>query len=252
MVSIREIGKGFSLLSAGVIHLFIIGVGLLIHVWTIVIAFSIKGLFAAAITLACPVLSEIYWAFILWKKTDSISNSYTISLFIYVGLSILMWIFMIVSDILSEKDEEEIFSKHILNDITKTKEKKISNKIIATYGIVSYVLSVILSATDLEGNLKYPIALLLLSGTLNLIFVIMATIRLWNIERILSLLFLSFYIILATLSVLTEIIVPTYGSFLVILTNIVKVIRLILFVLVIIKLFKTNSKNSDLEPFFYQ
>ena len=37
--------------------------GLVIHVWTIVIAFLLSGLFAAVFTLVFPVLSEIYWFF---------------------------------------------------------------------------------------------------------------------------------------------------------------------------------------------
>lgn len=37
--------------------------GLVIHVWTIVIAFSVSGLFAAVLTLVFPLLSEIYWFF---------------------------------------------------------------------------------------------------------------------------------------------------------------------------------------------
>ncbi len=248
MVSVREIGKGFGCLSAGIIHLFLGAVGLIIHAWTVIIAYSVKGFLAAVITLACPVISEIYWGFHIWNRSGIFFNSYTIALFIYVGLGILMWISMFVYSKLSEDNEVEHFSKYALHQgNTNSNMKKISNKIIAIFGIVTYILSVIASATDLGGNLKFPIALVLISGTLSLIFVIMATIRLWNVERILSILFLSFNIILITLSVFQEVIMPTYGSPLVILTNIVKVIRIILFIWVLIKLFKTNSRNIVVE-----
>jgi len=249
MVSMRKIFKGFSFLSAGVIHLFVVGVGLLIHVWAIVIAFSIKGLFAAAITLACPVLSEIFWAFHLWKTYGIFFNPYNIALLIYVGLGILTWILVLIYGKFSENDEEEYSTNYSFNqDSTKWKIKNISNKIIAIYGIVTYILSVIFYSTDLEGNLKFPIIIVLITGILSLIFVIVATKRLWNIERILSILFLSSYIFLIALSVLQEIIVPTYGSLLVIITNIAKVIRILFFIWVLIKLFKTDNGDIVVEP----
>ena len=37
--------------------------GLVIHVWTVVIAYLTSGLFAAVLTLIFPVISEIYWFF---------------------------------------------------------------------------------------------------------------------------------------------------------------------------------------------
>jgi len=155
-----------------------------------------------------------------------------------------MWILIFIYGKLSEYDEGEYSANYTLNqDSTRCKMKNISNKNIAIYGIVTYILSVIFSSTDLGGNFRFPIIIILITGILSLIFVIMATIRLWNIDRILSILFLSSYTLITTLSVLQEIIVPTYGSLLVILTNIAKVIRILFFIWVLIKLFKTNSVN---------
>jgi len=246
MVSVREIGKGFGCLSAGIIHLFLGAVGLIIHAWTVIIAYGVKGFFAAVITLACPVISEIYWGFHIWNRSGIFFNSYTIALFIYVGLGILMWISMFVYSKLSEDNEVEHFSKYAPHrGNTNSNMKKISNKTIAIFGIGIYILSVIASSTDLDGNLKFPMALVLISGTLGVIFVLMATIRLWKVERIVSILFLSSYIILNALLAIQEVIMPIYGSPLVILSNIAKVIHIIVFIWVLIKLFKTNSMGNE-------
>ena len=54
------------------------------------------------------------------------------------------------------------------------------NKTVAIFGIGTYILSVITSATDLEGNIKFPIALIAISGIATAIFIIMALVRLWK------------------------------------------------------------------------
>lgn len=59
--------------------------GLVIHVWTIVIAFSVSGLFAAVLTLVFPVLSESYWFFKVGSNV-SFSTTYCVSIMAYVGL----------------------------------------------------------------------------------------------------------------------------------------------------------------------
>ena len=59
--------------------------GLIIHVWTIVIAFSVSGLFAAVLTLVFPVLSEIYWFFKVGSNVG-FDATYCVSIMAYVGL----------------------------------------------------------------------------------------------------------------------------------------------------------------------
>lgn len=125
--------------------------------------------------------------------------------------------------------------------------KKISNKTIAILGIGSYILSVVASTTDLDGNLKFPPALIIISGILGLIFIVMATIRLWNGARIVSILLLFSYVILCILLVMQTFITPVDGSPLVILSNIAKVIHIIMFIWALIKLFTTNSEDMLLE-----
>lgn len=102
MVSVRDVGAGIGCLSAGIIHIILGALGLIIHAWTVIIAYSVKGFIAAVITLALPVFSEIYWGYNIWDKTGVFLNLYNIALLTYVGLWILMWVSMIVYGILSE------------------------------------------------------------------------------------------------------------------------------------------------------
>ena len=112
------------------------------------------------------------------------------------------------------------------------------NKTLAIFGIGTYILSIITSASDLAGNFKFPTALILISGILGLIFIVMATIRIWKESKSVSILLLSSYIILCIFLAIQEVITPSYGSPLIILLNITKVIHIIAFVWAIIKLFK--------------
>jgi len=59
--------------------------GLVIHVWTIVIAFAVSGLVGAVTTLMFPVLGEVYWFFKVGGNAG-FSTIYCISLMAYVGL----------------------------------------------------------------------------------------------------------------------------------------------------------------------
>ncbi len=102
MVSGRDVGAGIGCLSAGIIHLILGALGLIIHAWTVIIAYSVKGFLAAVITLAFPVLSEIYWGYNIWNTSGVFLNLYTIALLTYVGLWILMWVLMFVFGKLSE------------------------------------------------------------------------------------------------------------------------------------------------------
>ena len=109
------------------------------------------------------------------------------------------------------------------------------NKTIAIFGIGTYILSVITSATDLEGNFRLPIALIAISGIATAIFIIMAVVRLWKDAK-----GVSSEVILIILSFIQGVVTPSYGSPVIILLNITKVINFIAFVWAIIKLFKTK------------
>ena len=115
------------------------------------------------------------------------------------------------------------------------------NKILAIFGIVTYILSVLSSATDLEGNSVAPTALIVISGIATIIFIVMATIRLWKEAKNLSIILASSALILFIFTVIQTLTLPSYGSTIIILLNIVKIVNFIAFVWAIIKLFK--SKN---------
>lgn len=59
--------------------------GMIIHVWTIMISFAVSGMLAAVITLALPVLSEIYW-FLSVGSNVGFGTTYCISVMAYAGL----------------------------------------------------------------------------------------------------------------------------------------------------------------------
>ncbi|WP_045213515.1 hypothetical protein [Desulfonatronovibrio magnus] len=59
--------------------------GLIIHVWTIVIAFFVSGLLAAVITLIFPFLSQVYWFFRVGSNLGFDTN-YCVAIMAYVGL----------------------------------------------------------------------------------------------------------------------------------------------------------------------
>ena len=66
MVRGKDVGAGIGCLSAGIIHFVLGALGLIIHAWTIIIAFGTKGFIAAVITLALPVLAELFWGYQIW------------------------------------------------------------------------------------------------------------------------------------------------------------------------------------------
>ena len=127
------------------------------------------------------------------------------------------------------------------------------NKTIAIIGIGSYISSVITSATDLEGNFVYPIALIAISQIVKIIFTILATVRLWKTARYVSIILASSAIILFVLSVIQEVTLPKYGSPIIILLNVTKIIHFLAFFYAIILLwtmarFDKAVKSSGLTP----
>jgi hypothetical protein len=131
------------------------------------------------------------------------------------------------------------------------------NKIIAILGIGSYILSVITSAEDLEGNFVSPIVLIAISGILTIIFTVAATVRLWKGARYVSIILASSAVILFILSVVQGIASPSYGSPIIILLNITKVINFIAFIWAVLRLWtmakyeglaKNSLEDSGLTP----
>ncbi len=74
--------------------------GSIIHIWTIIIAFSHKGLLATIITACLPVIAEIYWFIKLWNSTGTLINPYCITLLAYFGLGIISLLALILTGLL--------------------------------------------------------------------------------------------------------------------------------------------------------
>jgi len=118
------------------------------------------------------------------------------------------------------------------------------NKTIAIIGIGSYILSVVMSAEDLEGNFVYPIVLIVISQIVKIIFTILATVRLWKKARYVSIILASSAIILFVLSVIQGITLPKYGSPIIISLNVSKIIYFLAFFYAIILLW-TMAKYEE-------
>lgn len=115
------------------------------------------------------------------------------------------------------------------------------NKTLAIFGIATYILLVLSSATDLEGNSVVPTGLIAISGIATAVFIVMATFRLWKEAKTLAITLASSAFILFILLVIQSVILPSYGTPIIILLNIFKVINFIVFVWAIVKLFKMND-----------
>lgn len=122
-------------------------------------------------------------------------------------------------------------------------------KTIAIIGFLSYLLNVISSAEDLNGNLLSPTVLIVIAGVVTIIFVIISAIRLWKSRRYLSMLLVSLEIILSVLTVIKEMTLPAYGSLFIFLLNITKITHFLLFFYVIFSLwtlerYEKNKQNQ--------
>ena len=82
--TLKGIRKGTGCAIAGIGYLALSILGLVIHIWTIIIAYSFAGILGAAISLMLPMLSQIFWGFKMWNYTGTIMNNYCMSLIGYV------------------------------------------------------------------------------------------------------------------------------------------------------------------------
>lgn len=64
--------------------------GILIHLWTIIIAFSVSGFFAAFMTFMLPVLAQIYWLFESFRYSETYLNNYSLAILVYVILFVFV------------------------------------------------------------------------------------------------------------------------------------------------------------------
>ena len=115
------------------------------------------------------------------------------------------------------------------------------NRLLAVAGIVIRVLYIVSSATDQNGASLMPAALVLLSGTAELAFVVVATISLWRSARTVVLILAATEVLLLLFEALSLGVALPYGSVAVITRNVMRVANLISFIWVIVKLFRTPA-----------
>ncbi len=97
----KGLGTTASVLFGGLGILIYLTLGILgavIHVFTILVAFSISGILGAVLSLGLPVLAQIYWFIRLWYITGTVWNPYCLAIMAYVGLvailvvGVLVWV----------------------------------------------------------------------------------------------------------------------------------------------------------------
>lgn len=76
--------KRFIYIACSIFFVILKYVVLLIHLWTIVIAYNWSGFGAAALTAILPILAEGYWAIRLAFIAGTIINPYTLTIIIYM------------------------------------------------------------------------------------------------------------------------------------------------------------------------
>lgn len=101
MVTGKDVRQGTGCLLMGLAYPVLGILGLIIHIWAIVIAFSSGGIIAAGLTLALPVLAEIYWGFVIWNATGTFQNLYCLAIAGYAIAFIIgmVGVFMLDSEV---------------------------------------------------------------------------------------------------------------------------------------------------------
>lgn len=112
----------------------------------------------------------------------------------------------------------------------------ISNKTVAILGVLAYLLSVAASVTNLDGTPSAPTYLVIVSLMVSVVFFIFASVRLWKINRLLTVVLIGSSLGQLGLEYLLESSTPVNGSMLVVSTNAMKVIMLIVYFLALILL----------------
>lgn len=120
------------------------------------------------------------------------------------------------------------------------------NKTLAILGIVAYILTVLSSATNLEGVSTVSPIMIVVSGIMTFVFMVLAIIRLWKIDIFLS----RAYTLSKAAQLVSEtlffVYAPQNGSPAMILYNVVKVISFVTNIWVIVRLFGLPNKEKIL------
>lgn len=65
--------------------------GFLIHIWTIIIVYSIHGIIGGVIAFILPFISEIYLIYMSWSISGTFFTKYNIVIVGYVILFVILW-----------------------------------------------------------------------------------------------------------------------------------------------------------------
>lgn len=121
------------------------------------------------------------------------------------------------------------------------------NRALVIFGIGTFLLSIYSTATNLEGESIVPIYIIMLSGVASILFTILATVRLWKVNKFASSLFVISSFMLFGLEIMQSFHPPAYGSLIVISLNIVKVVRFVSFVWVLLLLWRNRLNFPNLQ-----
>ena len=94
------------LILKGILYLILIVLGILsviIHVWTIIIAFFSSGFLAAILTFSFPILSEIYWFFDIGEKIGY-GSLYCKTIIGFVVLFMILFIVVTINEKIEQED----------------------------------------------------------------------------------------------------------------------------------------------------
>jgi hypothetical protein len=93
-----SLGKGIGAFFTGTVGIIMSILGVCIYIWSIVIAYAVGGIISAAITIALPGISQLYWFFRIWYWTGSINNTYCLAIIGYVVALIIIFIGVTISE----------------------------------------------------------------------------------------------------------------------------------------------------------
>ena len=98
MSTIKSIGCGLSY----VLYLLLGIAGIVLHLYTVLLAFFEKGFLSALITFVFPIVSQLYWIAYWIGKLGTFFNTYT---YLVLGYGLAWLIVIILLGVFSPKDE---------------------------------------------------------------------------------------------------------------------------------------------------
>lgn len=107
MIKIKKLLSKAGIISSGIFYLIVGLGGIAIHLWTILLSLGSHGIIGATISFITPLASEVYWIFKLWGITGMFFNIYTVSIVLYIVMSVfIMFIISRITSSIENKKEE--------------------------------------------------------------------------------------------------------------------------------------------------